>query len=423
MEANSYTNPYPKTRILTLAKTTMPRGSKRKRRRGCFPGRTLDTDTYVRNEVRGSHSRVGSASWMMHLPMACQIDVSVPLPVVNARELESLGGKKYICNEEVCDVVYKALNEALPPSNSPASAVIEARFVELLSLPWSSMGDSVALSANSSCEEGCTFAVIPGGTLILWMDEEAQKTVGVPFIKVTDRLNGNRFFLCSVDMSRPIFRKGKPLFDRIEAYFGSNLVRFMLWRDPSFCTTKVCLPDPSGWEETPLSMWWETVTLDSISIPSLSLTRVNSLKDAHSRRGILLDAFEYLGCVSCYLTETLNTTKETDTSHTSTFQSPSLLASDPSRSLLRFRLRGLVPGSVAQKVVVATQDLACCNVGEWIAVTAWAHRECPVSLTKVGGLRVTGGGDHIISSISDHSASGVVEARCPRLLLPTKNLS
>ncbi len=381
----------------------------------------MDTDIYVRGEARGSHSRVGSASWMRHLPMACQLDVSVPLPAVKARELENLAGnEKKKCNDEVLDAVYKALNEALPSSYSSASVVVEARFIELLSLPWSSMGESVALSVNSSCEEGCTFAVIPGGTLILWMDEEVQKTVGVPFRKVTDRLNGNCFYLCSVDMTRPIFRKGKPLFDRIEAYFGSNLVRFMLWRDPSFCIAKFLPPELTDWEETPLSTWWETVTLDSSSIPRLSLTRVNSLKDAHSRRSILLDAFEYLGGVSCYLTETLKAVTDTDTS---TFQSPLLLASNPNRSLLRFRLRGLVPGSVVQKVVVASHCLACSNVGEWIAVTAWAHQECPVSLTKAGRLRVTGGGDHIISCISDRGASGVVEARCPRLLLLTKKLS
>ncbi len=372
----------------------------------------MDTDIYVRDEIRGSHSRVGSASWMRHLPMACQIDVSVPLPVVKIRDLERLGGSEKNWNEEVLDVVYKTLNEALPSPYSSASAVVEARFVELLLLPWSSMGESVALSVNSSCEEGCTFAVIPGGTLILWMDEEVQKTVGVPFMKVPDRLNGNRFCLCSVDMTRPIFRKGKPLFDRIEAYFGSNLVRFMLWRDPSICTTKFFPPDTTDWDETPLSTCWETVTLHSISIPRLPL---NLLKDPHSQRTILLDAFEYLGGVSCYLTETLNMIRETDTS---TFQSPSLLASDQNRSLVRFRLRGLFPGSVAQKVVVASHDLACCNVGEWIAVSAWAHQECPVRLTKAGELRVTGGGDHIISCISDRGTSGVVEARYPRLLLP-----
>ncbi len=371
----------------------------------------MDTDIYVRDEIQGSHSRVGSASWMRHLPMVCQIDVSVPLPVVKIRDVEGLGRSEKKCNE-VLDVVYKTLSEALPSPYSSESAVVEAKFAKLLLLPWSRMGESVALFVSSSCEEGCIFAVIPGGTLILWMDEEVQKTVGVPFRKVPDRLNGNRFGICSVDMTRPTFRKGKPLFDRIEAYFGSNLVRFMLWRDPSICTTKFCPPKTTDWEERPLLTCWETVILDSISIPRLSL---NLLKDPHSQRTVLLDAFEYLGGASCYLTETLNTLRET---YTSTFQSPLLLASDQDRSLMRFRLRGLFPGSVAQKVVVASQDLACCNISEWIAVSAWAHQECPVCLTKVGELRVTGGGDHIISCISDCCASGVVEARCPRLLLP-----
>ena len=220
-------------------------------------------------------------------------------------------------------------------------------WMQLLVEPWVRAGQCVAVEvpqAQHDSTEAC-FAVTRGGRLCYSMSRAAFQTAGLPGTALKapaaqriGRPGGGQpqCYFGSIDMTKPSFAPGQPLFSKVQAYLQGRHVQLLVHSSTG---------QTIAHEHQVLSLSCDETVFKRCYCPVLD--QKTSQQDDMPVQGtckLLYDAFEWLGSVACGLQRVLR--RYPQDPYLSALSLPAHLPYAKVPQVLRVRVQGLITPEV-----------------------------------------------------------------------------
>eukprot|EP00941_MAST-03F_sp_MAST-3F-sp1_P001154 g1154.t1 len=276
-----------------------------------------------------------------------------------------------------------------------------------------------AVSHRAEIDHNNTFAVIPGGLLVLCVDCDTFEQLGLPGEPILDRLSGRKTpkatgqtcFSVTVDIGSECFRPGDATYDRVKWCIENRIPQVQM-----LVCSSTTIDFPKKWKVKEFSVKQSQKLFHALRVPALEELATSLQKSGKKcgkigvtvKRGSILDlelkqAYNWIGAVASRAEGLLRGDVEP---YVSTFTCNGLLfrsaegksdvfASGADNVLLAtgeaestegigcLRYKGFMPNSFAIKVIGAAREIVERGELPWAVVSVWGFFDSPCNWLEV----------------------------------------